>query len=108
MARAAFSAIQCVTEECMNDANADLQYASPETSGDSLWEMAARHRSAVTILGTVALYLLVLLGYSSALRGEFVWDDDKYVTNNPNLRNIDGLRAIWFEQPVQTQYYPLT
>jgi tetratricopeptide (TPR) repeat protein len=92
----------------MNEVKTDLDYAAASPTGDSLWEMAARHRSLTSVIGTAALFLMVLLAYSSAMRGDFVWDDDKYITANPALRDVDGLHTIWFEMPVQTQYYPLT
>jgi tetratricopeptide (TPR) repeat protein len=55
-----------------------------------------------------ALVLAVFAAYAPALRAGFVWDDDDYVTNNPLLREPDGLRRIWlsFDQP--SQYFPLT
>jgi Flp pilus assembly protein TadD len=92
----------------MNDTKAELEYASSEVPSDSLWALAAQRPSLMTIIGTAAMFLMVLLSYSSAMRGDFVWDDDKYITANPALRDVDGLHTIWFGQPVQTQYYPLT
>jgi len=55
----------------------------------------------------VGLILLVLIAYIPALRAGFVWDDDRYVTENPTLRTLDGLRRIWFELGAVPQYYPL-
>ncbi len=55
------------------------------------------------------LLILTLVAYVPAIRGGFVWDDDRYVTNNRALRNLEGLQQIWFEpQKVTPQYYPLT
>src|SRR5215471_9249608 len=56
----------------------------------------------------VLLFLLVLVVYWPALRGEFIWDDDSNVTTRMVLRSWDGLRRIWFEQGATQQYYPLT
>lgn len=53
------------------------------------------------------LFALTLLAYAPALRGGFIWDDDDYVTNNPNLRTLDGLRDIWLEPRSSPQYYPM-
>lgn len=52
------------------------------------------------------LILLAFAAYLPALQGGFVWDDDDYVSENPLLRDADGLRRIWTttESP---QYYPL-
>ena len=49
-----------------------------------------------------------------ALRGEFLWDDDYYVSNNRLLESWGGLQQIWFDvigsprdYPLP-QYYPMT
>lgn len=60
-----------------------------------------------------ALPALLLLGvtvaaYWPAIGGSFVWDDDKYVTDNWTLRSTDGLKSIWFDPAASPQYYPLT
>jgi tetratricopeptide (TPR) repeat protein len=52
------------------------------------------------MLATIAAYL-------PAFRGEFIWDDDDYVTQNQTLRSLDGLRRIWLEFGATRQYYPL-
>src|SRR5688500_8691294 len=54
------------------------------------------------------LFLLALTIYSPAIRGEFLWDDDRHVTRNATLRSADGLRRIWTERFATPQYYPLT
>jgi tetratricopeptide (TPR) repeat protein len=43
--------------------------------------------------------LLVIVGvcYLPALGGGWILDDDVYVTANPHLRSVDGLRHIWLE-----------
>lgn len=55
----------------------------------------------------MALILLAGLAYWPALHGGFVWDDDKYVTENPLLTAPDGLWRIWFTAHLQSQYFPL-
>src|SRR5213079_1491402 len=42
------------------------------------------------------------------LQPGFIWDDDSYVTANPTLQTLDGLRRIWLEPGAVPQYYPLT
>ena len=56
--------------------------------------------------GLAGLLLLAFVSYLPALQGGFIWDDDDYVSENPLLRDADGLRRIWTttESP---QYYPL-
>ncbi|CAN5703729.1 tetratricopeptide repeat protein [soil metagenome] len=102
----------------MNDVNVD-EKPSPidsESAGDSIWEIARRNRTTLTILGAVAIYLLTFAAYWTAIGGEFIWDDDYYVTNNAMLRSIDGLPQIWNpaewargrESTMRLQYYPMT
>ena len=53
------------------------------------------------------IVLITLLAYIPAMRGGYIWDDETYVTNNPTLRTLDGLRRIWLEPGAVPQYYPL-
>jgi hypothetical protein len=55
----------------------------------------------------VALVALTLIAYYPAIRGGFIWDDDRYVTDNALLRSVDGLGKIWFKPGATIQYYPL-
>jgi Flp pilus assembly protein TadD len=55
---------------------------------------------------------LILVGaticaYQPAWRAGFIWDDDRYVTNNPLLTAPDGLQRIWFSTDSPSQYFPL-
>ena len=54
-----------------------------------------------------ALLLIVAVTYMPVLSAGFIWDDDDYVTENEQLRTLDGLREIWFEPGATPQYYPL-
>ena len=53
------------------------------------------------------LFVLTLLAYAPALGGGFIWDDDDYVENNPNLRTAGGLVDIWTKPRTSPQYYPM-
>jgi len=57
--------------------------------------------------GCAALLLSTVAAYVPAIQAAFVWDDDEYVTDNPALRDPDGLRRIWLEPGATPQYYPL-
>jgi tetratricopeptide (TPR) repeat protein len=48
-----------------------------------------------------------MVAYLPALRCGFIWDDDQYVTENLTLRDLAGLRLIWFTPAATPQYYPL-
>jgi Tfp pilus assembly protein PilF len=41
------------------------------------------------------LVAVVIVAYSPALRGGFVWDDEMYIVFNDSLRSASGLREIW-------------
>ncbi|HGY91810.1 MAG TPA: tetratricopeptide repeat protein [Planctomycetes bacterium] len=59
------------------------------------------------LLWSLLLVLATLLAYAPVLQGDFIWDDDDYVTANPVLRDSDGLRRIWLEPSSLPQYYPV-
>jgi len=54
------------------------------------------------------LVLAVIVAYQPAWHAGFVWDDNKYVTDNGTLRSLHGLRLIWLVPGATVQYYPLT
>ena len=56
-----------------------------------------------------AVFLAILCGivYTHFLQNSFIWDDDYYLTQNPHLKNVDGLKRIWFDMLATPQYYPL-
>ncbi len=58
-------------------------------------------------LGAGLILLLTLSAYLPALRAGFIWDDDRYVTENIVLAAPDGLRRVWTLKQTD-QYYPLT
>src|SRR3982751_6579980 len=64
-----------------------------------------RHSSFIA--GAV-LFAAVVIAYLPAFRAGFIWDDDKYVTQNELLTAPDGLQRIWFSRDSPSQYFPLT
>ena len=58
---------------------------------------------------TIGLLLIAatFLAYAPAWHAGFIWDDDRYVTENPMLTAPDGLKQIWFSAHRQSQYFPL-
>src|SRR5882762_7941337 len=63
---------------------------------------------ALAWLGAAAtLAALTISAYWPAWHGGFIWDDDRYVTNNYLLIAPDGLRRIWFSLASPSQYFPL-
>ena len=59
------------------------------------------------LVGCVVIVGACFLAYSPAMKGDFLWDDSKYVVNNPLLSAPDGLWRIWFSTDVPSQYFPL-
>jgi len=55
----------------------------------------------------VLLLFITLTCYEPAMQGGFIWDDDRYVTENPVLTSTDGLARIWLELGSTIQYYPM-
>jgi Flp pilus assembly protein TadD len=52
---------------------------------------------------------VTFLAYLPVFQGQFIWDDDSWTTNIGRLlRNVSGLRLIWFQFTALQQYYPLT
>ncbi|MDH7482778.1 MAG: tetratricopeptide repeat protein [Armatimonadota bacterium] len=65
-------------------------------------------RNELSILGAVAIVLMVVVAYIPSLDGAFIWDDDANVTQNMTLRSWKGLVEIWTNLRANQQYYPLT
>jgi Tfp pilus assembly protein PilF len=63
-------------------------------------------KKAVLALGA-AIVLAALAAYRPALKAGFVWNDDTYVTENPTLDGLRGLRLIWTDAKANEQYYPM-
>jgi hypothetical protein len=59
------------------------------------------------IAGLVVIIAATAIAYIPAMRASYVWDDDKYVTDNPLVLDSDGLYRIWFSQDSPSQYFPM-
>ena len=57
----------------------------------------------------IILLILVLtcIAYFPVSNNAYIWDDDHYITNNPTLRDGQGLLDMWTEPRSIPQYYPL-
>ncbi|MGD8989353.1 MAG: tetratricopeptide repeat protein [Syntrophobacterales bacterium] len=58
-------------------------------------------------LYAIAIILATLLAYIPAMQAGFIWDDNDYVTDNQELRSLEGLKSIWLEPRSTPQYYPM-
>ena len=52
-------------------------------------------------------FSLTFLIYFPAIEGDFIWDDDHYVSENEQLKSEEGLKNIWLKLGATDQYYPL-
>ncbi len=66
-----------------------------------------RPRAARRFLPAALIVAAALLAYWPVLRAGFVWDDDKFLTENPLIHAPDGLCRFWFTT-APTDYFPLT
>jgi len=95
--------------ESMNSAAGDQEQAKSVSAAPRMADSAqevGRRRKQLWWAGA-ALVVATLLAYAPVVRDEFIWDDDAYVTKNPTLRSLEGLRLMWFEPLSIPQYYPL-
>lgn len=64
------------------------------------------------LLWAGVIVLVTLTIYSPAIRGSFIWDDDRHVELNRNLHDAEGLANIWTKFGLRNggtpQYYPVT
>jgi len=58
-------------------------------------------------LGVAAIVLAVFWVYSPAIHGDWLWDDDWYITTQPLLRDLNGLWKFWFAPGSWVEYYPV-
>jgi tetratricopeptide (TPR) repeat protein len=55
----------------------------------------------------VVLFLVTLAVYVPVMNGDFIWDDDRLLLNNPHMRTLRGLLDLWIA-PKTENYYPVT
>jgi len=55
------------------------------------------------------LFLVVatLIAYQPVWHAGFIWDDDRFLTDNPFVKSADGLYRLWFTASTP-DYYPMT
>ena len=59
-------------------------------------------------LGALLLMAAVVVVYWPAMHGNFLWDDDRYISQNVKIRSWSSWWEIWFKPHATGQYYPLT
>ena len=70
-------------------------------------QVPERPRAARRFLPAALIIVAALLAYWPVFHAGFIWDDDKFLTENPLIHAPDGLYRFWFtaEPP---DYFPLT
>ncbi len=82
-------------------ARAELPSSAAATETHRSWE-----DPRAGLLGLL-LVVITVLAYQQAWNAGYIWDDDKYVTENHLLTAPDGLKRIWFSRDSPSQYFPL-
>lgn len=68
-------------------------------------------RLVQTVLAAGLLVNMTVWAYVPAMHGDFIWDDDTYLTGDERMESLHGLRLIWTQvmgEDYRHQYYPLT
>src|SRR5690606_22720695 len=84
----------------------NTNYPLPSRRGSQLKHAAPSTAPPPPLWPWFALAACAALAYYPAWFGGMVWDDDRHVTAAA-LREMEGLRRIWFELGATQQYYPL-
>src|ERR1700679_611892 len=58
-------------------------------------------------LGVAVIILAAFWVYAPAIHGDWLWDDDWYITNQPLLHDLNGLWKFWFAPGSWIEYYPV-
>jgi tetratricopeptide (TPR) repeat protein len=58
-------------------------------------------------LGCALILLASFLAFGPALGGDFVWDDDTHLLDNP-VFDETGLYGVWLSPPTRINYWPVT
>ncbi len=77
------------------------------TEPSSYAQATAHHFQRTDWLWALLLVVTTIFAYQQAWQAGYIWDDDKYVTENQLLTAPDGLKRIWFSLDSPSQYFPL-
>jgi tetratricopeptide (TPR) repeat protein len=53
------------------------------------------------------LVVATIIAYQPVWHADFIWDDDKFLTDNPVIKSADGLYRLWFTASTP-DYFPMT
>ncbi len=72
------------------------------------WDPTRAEDQQARFVAPLLVVLLSVAVYLPALSGDFIWDDDFWITNNSAVQSVSGLWKIWTDPRVNQQYYPIT
>jgi tetratricopeptide (TPR) repeat protein len=79
----------------------------PVASPDSLFGDSLAARKRLTLLQVLLIVAAGFCVYLPALHGDWIWDDEWYITKNPLLQDPGALWKIWFVPGSWVEYYPI-
>lgn len=81
---------------------------SPNSSPNASEAVSPHEKRRHDVFLAAALVVLTFVAYWPAIwHGGFIWDDQDYILENQTLRDLSGLKDIWFSPQATPQYYPL-
>ena len=83
------------------------QSDGPQSDGPQSDQPSLHPSRLRNLVRTSILLIATCVAYIPALQCGFIWDDDDYVVKNQTLRDLAGLKSIWFDLAATPQYYPL-
>ncbi len=92
-------------DDVMAARNKQLQHVVPTQRIDPA--QAEQPRSWPVLARAAFIAIVAFLIYLPSLNGEFILDDDKYLTDNAVIRSPDGWYRIWFTNEA-LDYYPVS
>lgn len=79
------------------------KYTAHDRSGRSVLS----NLSIGIMAGAAMIAAIVLMAYAPCINGDFIWDDDKLVTDNNLIKAPDGLLRLWCTAE-SVDYWPMT
>jgi protein O-mannosyl-transferase len=84
-----------------------ITYQSVDKSNHKQMNQPSTTPKTSWMAGAGLLVGICCVVYFPYLQNLFIWDDDKYLTENPYLTDLDGLKQLWFDLGAMPQYYPM-
>ncbi len=83
------------------------KHGKTSAPSDAALPLAPARADYRTWIIAAALIAAVLAAYAPSLKGEFLWDDNDYISQNAVLQSPNALSSIWLHPKANPQYYPI-